>query len=287
MPRKKYDLEFAPQKKRRMSQVGHFMLGFLSILLLLGVLSAIALQRDGLLDQIFGQYINPTDPTTEEAPSDAWNYSGKAVFLLSGADDSGKALHFVMLLRMDLQTRRLGVFPLDPAAQAPLDGKALSLEQAYAQGGVKQLKAAAEALTQDKIDRCVNSRENGFVKAVNTMGSVTVEVEKRIQYRSAAFSLTLAQGQQRLQGDALLRYFRYLRTLGESGPARQAELMRRVLESFLTAKNAATPELMQNYFDTLVNLVETDISVVDFAVQREILAALLTQGHPLTIEVRE
>ncbi|MCL2300898.1 MAG: LCP family protein [Firmicutes bacterium] len=282
MPRQQpYDLEFQPKERRRRDQMLRFLGGFGVIVLLLGVISVIAVQRDGLLDD-FLSALRPTESTTEPPE---WTYSGSGLFLLCETDDTGQDLRFCALVRADVTQRQVHVFPLSPRAMAPHEGGERSLEQALRAGGPKELKAAAEALIEGTVDRYIAGGDKGFVTAVNLMGSVTVQVEKSIRYRGAAFTLTLAEGSQRLQGDMLLRYFRYLGTLEEGGTLAQGELLARVLETYLT--KPAGIELLESRFNSLMNILRTDISVSDFYTRRELLLALLENGGKLTVDVKE
>ncbi|MDR3314346.1 MAG: LCP family protein [Oscillospiraceae bacterium] len=282
----KYDLEFKPRRKRRMEQAAHFLLGFLAIFLLLGVISVIIMQRDGLLDQLFGGKADPTQDALTTEPPEGWQYTGSAVLLLSETDDSGTALRFVALLRVDLAKRSFNIFPLSPQAKAPVNGEEITLEQAMQRGGVKQLKAAAEALTEGRIDKYIQSRDAGFTQAVNTMGSVPVQVPQRVEYKSKDFTLTLSAGMNNLPGDRLLRYFRYLGTLQADGLRQQGELLRVMLETYLVPKYAESPEKLKQRYEKLVNLAETDVNSIDFDAQTDMLFALL-QGGGITVTNQE
>ena len=279
MPKTKYDLEFQPEEKRRTDFLLRFLLGFAAIFLLLLVLSVYFAQRDGLLDQIIGTYFRPTQPETEP-DENAWNYRGKAVFLLCGTDAARQELRFAALVHADAAKKELRVQPLTPGEKVALEGQETTLEQALREGGVKRLVAAAGALAGTAVDRYISGDDDGFAKAVNIMGSVAVKLEEGIRYRSPDFGITLAEGTQRLQGDMLLRYFRYLGTLDEGAQA-QGELLRTLLESYLTPQNAET---LEQRFGSLVSLLDTDISITDFYAQRELLQALLTGGMSIIVE---
>ena len=283
MPKQPYDLEFQPRQRRQRDQVLRFLGGFCAIVLLLGIVSAIALQRDGLVDQFLGA-LHPTEASTEP-PEGTWTHTGSALFLLSETDEAQRDLRFCALVRADITNRQLHVFPLSPQAMAPYEGGERSLEQALRDGGPKELAAAAEALTEGTVDRWISSGDSGFVRAVNLMGSVTVQVDERIRYRGAAFTLTLAQGTQRLQGDMLLRYFRYLGTLEEGGALAQGELLARVLETYLTVP--ADYNLLDTRFSSLMNTLQTDISVSDFYTHMEMLLDILANGDQFVIDVKE
>ena len=288
MPKQPYDLEFQPKQRRRRDQMLRFLGGFGVIVMLLGVISVIAVQRDGLLDD-FINALRPTEATTEPPE---WTYTGNGLFLLCETDDAGQELRFCALVRADVAGRRFHVFPLSPQAMAPHEGTALgeglserSLEQALRTGGIKELKAAVEALTESAVDRYIASDDNGFVRAVNLMGSVIVQVDKSIRYHGAAFTLTLAEGTQRLQGDMLLRYFRYLGTLEKGGALAQGELLARVLETYLIG--SADAERLESRFNSLMNIWQTDLTVSDFYTRREMLLAILENGEKFVVDVKE
>ena len=283
MPKQPYDLEFQPRQRRRRDQMLRFLGGFCAIVLLLGIVSAIALQRDGLVDQFLGA-LRPTEESTEP-PEGTWTHTGSALFLLCETDEAQQNLRFCALVRADITNRRLHVFPFSPQAMAPYEGNERSLEQALRDGGPKELEAAVEALTEGTVDRWISSGDSDFVKAVNLMGSVTVEVGERIRYRGADFTLTLAQGTQRLQGDMLLRYFRYLGTLEEGGALAQGELLARVLETYLATP--ADAGQLDARFGTLMNTLQTDVSVSDFYTRMGMLLDILANGDQFVVDVKE
>jgi len=283
MPRQPYNLEFQPKERRHRDQVLRFLGGFCAIVLLLGIISIVAVQRDGLLDDFIAA-LRPTEAPTEPPP-DAWLHTGSALFLLCETDDRQQDLRFCALARMDVAQRLVHVFPLSPQALAPHDGNERSLEQALRDGGPKALKAAVEALTEGAVDRYISSTDSGFVTAVNALGSVTVQVDERIRYRGAAFTLTLAEGTQRLQGDMLLRYFRYLGTLQEDAALKQGELLARVLETYIA--KALDAQQMEAHFNSLMNILQTDVTVNDFYTRREMLLDILANGDKFIVDVRE
>jgi len=287
MPKQPYNLEFQPRQRRRRDQVLRFLGGFGVIVLLLGVVSLVAARRDGLLDDFLGA-LRPTETTTEP-PEDAWDYTGGALFLLCETDDAKQELRFCALARVDLARRQVHVFPLSPQAMAPAETGEISLEQALRDGGPKALKDAVEALTEGTVDRYIVSGDSGFIRAVNllrdsTKRSVTVRLEEGVDYNDqAGLSLRLAKGDNPLTGDSLLRYFRYLGTLGEESVPAQGELLARVLETYLTTE--IDTQKQEALFNGLMNILQTDISVSDFYTRRDLLAAI--PAHGFTVDVKE
>ncbi|MDR2647558.1 MAG: LCP family protein [Oscillospiraceae bacterium] len=283
MAKKDYNLEFKPAQKKRSQNVKRFLIGFFALVFLVAVISVVAMQRSGLLDQIFAQLVNPTEPTTETVENGAWNHTGKSVFLLSETDDTGNELCFAALVQVDLETKKCAVTPLSPNASAPLDGASVTLREAM-RGGVKTLARAAQALTQTNIDRYISSRDENFVKAINTMGSVTVESDKVVQYHGDGFSLNLAKGEQRLQGDMLLRYFRYLATQ-KDGARAQAQLLCRSIQTYLTPSLGTDANLLEKRFSAMVNLMETDVTAVDLMNNMTVLQDFLAHADEIAFLV--
>ena len=280
-----YDLEFEPVRRRRKGLVTRFLLGFGAIFLLLVIASAFAMQRDGFLDRFIRTYIRPTETETETQPNQ-WNYTGSATLLLSQTDAAAQSLRFVFLVRADAAQKSILIFPLSPKAKAPYGGREITLEQALRAGGVKELQAAVEALTESKIDRYITADDAAFTNTVNWMGSVKLQLEQGIRYRGD-FDLTLAKGTSSLSGDMLLRYFRYLGTRKEDPPLAQGELLRMVLETYLVPKNAQGAAALEKKFEELSKRLETDISITDFYTQRDLLLALLAEDGQIQIEVKE
>jgi len=281
----KYDLEFRPARKRRMEMVWRFVAGIFSIALLLAVVSVLALQKDGLIDRLIGTYFDRTEPTEPEDP-DAWKHTGSAVFLLSGTGNQKQELRFVFLVRADIAQRKIHIHPLSPTAKAPDGDGDITLEQAQKDGGAKGLKTAVEALTETAVDRYITGTDDGFARAVTIMGAVSIENPARIDYRESSFSITLAQGTQSLQGDMLLRYMRYLGTRPD-GQKMQGEVLGRMLETYLVPANADSPETLERRFNSLVNILQTDITAKEFQAQQILLQALLQSGEQIKFDVRE
>jgi len=279
----KYNLEFQPEERRRRDQLTRFLLGFGAILLLLAVASTFALQRGGFIDDLFDR---TTVPYEAEPDPDAWDYEGSATFLLAGYNASLQNLRFAILVQVELATQELYIIPLNPQALSRYRNQEVTLEQALRQGGMRALMAAAGDLTGAQIDRFVAANDAAFIRAVNNMGSVTVHLDSGIRFRGQDFSLTLAQGTQRLQGDMLLRYFRYLGTLDEDPPMQQGHLMQTVLETFLTPQSAGSLEALETRFGALSGILNSDISVADFFANRDIVLALLEQSDQITMQVR-
>jgi hypothetical protein len=262
MAKKAYDLEFQPIEKQKSKFFWRFLIGFGSIVFILGGLSVFTLRQSGWFEQFGAETTLQTAESSNE--NTTWAYTGTATFLLSETSPDKTQLRFCALLTVDWKNRRFDIAVLNPAAFAAQQ----------AEGGLRGLEQALQAKVSSAVFRGITSTDSTFVQAANLFGSVSVDIPERIQYRSEAFGLTLAQGQQRLQGDLLLRYLRWL--------ALQGDLVQigNVLSAFVdSALQSLKPEMLDSVFSKFVNALETDISARDFFDIQPALSAIVSDKN--------
>jgi anionic cell wall polymer biosynthesis LytR-Cps2A-Psr (LCP) family protein len=274
MAEKQYPIEFQPEKARRWEFMKRFLGGFIVILLLLGTVSFFVLKRDGLFERLDVSRIS-TVTTEADSGEAAWTYTGKATFLLALAGENNGEIRAAVMATLDVGERTLSVTALDTAKETAIDAEPTSLQNALTQGSGKRFASAAAALSGTQPDRYIIVRDTAFVKIVNLFGGITTDVPERIRYRADDFSLTIAPGQQLLQGDMLLRYLRYLHLQGEAGLEKQSELCLLFIEKVFSAQDPAKAE---ERFDELINIVETNVTARDFHNSLDVLTGLLTKG---------
>jgi anionic cell wall polymer biosynthesis LytR-Cps2A-Psr (LCP) family protein len=279
-----YDLEFRPEEKQKTHKVVRFLLSFFLMVVALGLLSYAALRKNGIDAVITGQRgITQNSETTTQENTTTWGYNGAATLLLCALNEKGDALRYLCLVEADAAQKNAVLSPIAPHNPVILAGEEITPQAAYQSGGYKLLKAAAGAAAGVEIDRYISATDEEFIRVVNMFGAVTVDVPARVQHRSAAFSLTLGPGQQRLQGDLLLRYIRYLLLDADTGAEAVTEVAMRICRTaFLTQ----SPDGLQDTFDALVNILRTDVSARDFYDCLPLLKAL-AQENSLTFAVKE
>lgn len=268
--KKQANIEFNPEQRRRRDFFTRFALGFGVLLFVLVVLSAVALQRGDFFDDLFNRELT----TMEAVDPDAWAHTGDATLLIAVHDNSAQHLRMVFLLHANIAQRRFVVEPITAG-----DGL---LDAALRTGGVRSLQQTVDTLTGTPSARYIAARDADFIRWINAMGVVPVQVDERIDHRGE-FTLTLAEGSQRLQGDMLLRYFRYL---GTHSPQAQAQLFAHVLQTYMVPRHAQSNAVLENRFGSLTGNLTTDISHPDFFARRDMLMALLAEPDELTIVVQ-
>ncbi|MCL2445681.1 MAG: LCP family protein [Oscillospiraceae bacterium] len=268
--KKQPSIDFNPDQHRRREFLTRFALGFGVVLFMLAVLSAVALQRGDFFENLLNRELT----TLEAHDPDAWAHTGETTLLIAVHDNAAQNLRMVFLLHVDIAQRRFVVEPV-VAGEGLLDAALRTT------GSVRGLQQTVDILTNTPTARYIAARDADFIRWINAMGIVPVQVNERIDHRGD-FTLTLAEGSQRLQGDMLLRYFRYL---GTHSAQAQAELFAHVLRTYLVPRHASSHAVLETRFGNLTGILTTDISHPDFFSRRDMLMALLAEPEELTIEV--
>src|SRR5436190_3292415 len=117
----------------------------------------------------------------------------------------------MILMRLDPAkgATALMSLPRDLKVKIPRHGVA-KLNAAYALGGARLTVRTIKALTRIHINHVVNVDFHGFAKAVNALGCIYVDVDRRYYNQSDAYSkIDIQAGYQRLCGQDALAYVRY------------------------------------------------------------------------------
>lgn len=272
-------LEFKTEKELRKLRTRRIIVGFIAFVAVFSVVSVFVLLRyyDFDLGNIFDGRVEETSEG-ETTSVDLSPLSGEANILLCCTDSGAEKLYFVSVVRADLDARRLFVCPLSPEAEALGAGAKATLNAHLAVGGMPRLIDAVQNLTGVKISRYVSGDESGFRDAVNEAGGLTVTVNERIEYRSDALFLILPTGKQTLRGDMALKYLRYCLTKGEEGLPEQGAILCSLLDGAVTQANLDDGDEL---YRSLVNLLDTDISIIDFTNAKPLISLLISSGEML------
>lgn len=235
------------------------------------------------------QATRPQNPTAEASPS------GRVNLLLLGADERPGEIgrsDTAILVSADLDAKKVSMVSLPRDTWVNIPGRGWDkLGHAFAYGeenyeqAKKQetLKPPAErkpvtqrgeqltlrtvnGLLNTQVDHYLVVNMQGFQKIVDTLGGVTIDVEKDLNYDDPKddppLHIHLKQGVQRLNGEDALKYVRF-RHDAESDfgrMARQQKFLRALADEALRAKNLTKlPSLVSQ----LHSAVRTDLSDTD------------------------
>ncbi len=276
---KKSKLRFDTQQNARSSRFRRFVAAFSCFFILLTSVSVLLLLRHYNFD--LSEMVKPADEqnTEEEAPSEpAPEVQGIHNYLLFCTADSDNTVRFISIVTADLNHKELSITALDPTTSVSVSGctGTFSKQLDY---GTAQLVLAAEDYSGIKIDKYVRSTDSKFKSIINYVGGVEVDVEQQIDIRTPELTAVIAKGKQTMAGDTMLKYIRSF----ESNPQKQAEIIASIIEQKLTPANLANAD---NHYTKIINLTESDISVVNFTDMQQGIKALLYGHNSVTVTVK-
>jgi len=153
--------------------------------------------------------------------------------------------------------------PRDTQVTVPGYGKEKINAAARVGQGIKTTTALIEGLTGQSIDGYVITNFNGFKSIIDTLGGVTLNVEKNMYYVTGDSSdgvINLEKGTQRLTGAQALQYARFRQdALGDiSRTARQQAVIKAIGKEFMQVKSV--PKLPW-LIPRIAKSVETNLSI--------------------------
>ena len=197
---------------------------------------------------------------------------GKRNLMIMGVDkrsgDVGRS-DTLMVAMVDPGKDKLSLLsvPRDTLVSIPGHGWD-KINHAYAYGGHQLSQKTLENFLGLQISHYILVDFQGFVKLVDAIGGVDIDVEKDMQYTDpydgeTGLVISLHAGRQHLDGTTAIQYVRYRDEEGDIGRVkRQQKFMKAVFQK-LSATNLLTraPEIAR----TLYQSIDTDLSVTDLA----------------------
>lgn len=190
-------------------------------------------------------------------------------------DSENGRMRIAWLVNARIPDRVLTVLPIRPSTHFDYQSRSLSVEEIRHTFGNAKLVSALENEYEIKIDGYIGSDDEGFKSMINYFGGVSITVPEQIEYRSDDLTLILVKGKQSMKGDTMLKYIRYLDTLGERGMNYQASVMIQIFESVFRPSLISKAERV---YSNISNSLETNISIVDFSSMRETINAMAENG---------
>ncbi len=170
----------------------------------------------------------------------------------------------VIIASIDVEDKKAGLLfvPRDTRLRIP-DRGSNRINAAYAFGGPRLVSRALEDFLDIEIDYHVDLDFDGFVKIIDALGGIEIEVEQHLRYRDEAADLTIdiPPGRQTLTGEDALKYVRYRGTHGDIGRVRrQQKFIEALVDQVLSPQTVTRiPALIQ---ETLRG-IKTDVPVQD------------------------
>lgn len=211
-------------------------------------------------------------PEKPESPAQVAQLHGKRNIMVLGVDrrsgDTGRSdTLFVTMLDTSRNQAALLSVPRDTLVSIPGHGWD-KVNHAYAYGGHDLSRKTLENFLGIQINNYVLVDFQGFIKLVDAIGGVDIDVEKSMQYADPydgenGLVINLQPGRQHMDGTTAIQYVRYRDEEGDIGRvARQQKFMKAVFAKLRsTSLLTRAPEIAR----TLYQSIETDLSVTDLA----------------------
>ncbi|GAB4259910.1 LCP family protein [Thermincola ferriacetica] len=169
----------------------------------------------------------------------------------------------MILVSIDKETRKIAMLsiPRDTLVDIPGYGKS-KINAANQIGGTDLAVDVVENLLGVDIPYYVKTNFEGFKDIVDTLGGVTIDVEKRMYWRDGKNTINLYKGVQRLDGNKALQYVRFRHdALGDiSRTERQQKFLMALADEILQAKTIVKlPKLLPQIF----SVVDTNFGFKD------------------------
>ncbi len=279
----KKEHEFKTAKQDKKGAAKRFIGAFLAFALVFGTISAVVIVKhnDISLESLFGEKSTTAsdEAASTESTSDSdfdMELTGKANVLLYCADNEMTEIYFMILVCADMDTQSFSVQPMKTDNSAYLS--------AVSTDGGKGLVAAVEKAEGVEIDKYISSNPDTFALAINYMGGLKYSVAQRIEYRTEDYTLILTKGNQTIKGETLLKYFRYCKTLGESGLTQQGELVCTMIDEYITAENVQNGMTIYQKVLSKINSA-SDISYIEASKAMQMLRLLCNSDERVPAEV--
>ncbi|MEG2080568.1 MAG: LCP family protein [Oscillospiraceae bacterium] len=264
--KRKIKLDFSSERQTKAKRMRSFIISFSAFVIVLGAISILMFYKSVNFDMsnIFNKNESTTNDfsTTEETTILA-ELTGKSN-LLFVCYDINNNISSAFIIKNNMEIKTISVYNLAPDAKYIFNDTSLTLNEHFVKNGISGMKLAVENQTKIKIDKYIKATETNFKKIIDKIGTVDVNIPFDINYKSNDFTLSLNSGVQNLSGDMLVKYLKISKDENSS----------KAFAAFLDKSfSKKTIEEQDALFYNLINLVDTDISVVNYSDKRNVISA--------------
>ncbi len=258
---KRKKLKFITEEDKKIRRKKIIISSFIAFIIILSTVSVLYFLRafDYDLSKAFGQI--PDKNGKSEETTAPIKMEGGGTFLFAGSSTKKDELYFVSLIKVDLDKMQATVCCLPTNAIVNLGNTNATLEETFKSGGAKQLRDAVGKYSNVDIDRYVVIGEKNFKTAIRYLGNYSLTLDEKITYNSGEFSINFVKGKQTLTGDKLMHYIRYQEKISSDYLNAQARIICDMIDQMACEKNTDKGDEL---FDDLINIVDSDISIVDY-----------------------
>lgn len=223
----------------------------------------------------------------------------KSIVLIMGVDirkdDVGRS-DTLMIATIDPRLDQATLLSIPRDTRVKIRGRGYDkINAAFAYGGVRLTESTVENFLGIDIDHYLLINTNSFVKIIDAIGGVDIDVEKRMFYEdpwddNGGLVIDLYPGEQHMDGKTAVTYVRYRDSEGDIGRVKRQQ-------AFMSAcmDKVTSPEIIPRIpkiAREVIDAVETDMSLRQLlelagslkAAQKNGLETDMVPGYPLYID---
>lgn len=247
---------------------------------------------------------NPKNPERKIVDNDDYSYElikakDKSIVLIMGVDirkdDVGRS-DTLMIATIDPRLDQATLLSIPRDTRVKIRGRGYDkINAAFAYGGVRLTESTVENFLGIDIDHYLLINTNSFVKIIDAIGGVDIDVEKRMFYEdpwddNGGLVIDLYPGEQHMDGKTAVTYVRYRDSEGDIGRVqRQQKFMAACMDK------VTSPEIIPRIpkiAREVIDAIETDMSLRQLlelagalkAAQKNGLETDMVPGYPLYID---
>ena len=223
----------------------------------------------------------------------------KATILIMGVDirkdDVGRS-DTLMIATVDPRLDKATLLSIPRDTRVKIRGRGYDkINAAFAYGGVRLTEATVENFLGIDIDHYIQIDTGSFVKIIDAIGGVDIDVEKRMYYEdpwddNGGLVIDLYPGRQHMDGKTAVTYVRYRDSEGDIGRVKRQQAFMAACMDKVTSPEIVPriPKIVREVID----VVETDMSLRQLlelagalkAAQKNGLESDMVPGYPLYID---
>ena len=223
----------------------------------------------------------------------------KATILIMGVDirkdDVGRS-DTLMIATVDPRFDKATLLSIPRDTRVKIRGRGYDkINAAFAYGGVSLTEATVENFLGIDIDHYIQIDTGSFVKIIDAIGGVDIDVEKRMYYEDpwddgGGLVIDLYPGRQHMDGKTAVTYVRYRDSEGDIGRVKRQQAFMAACMDKVTSPEIVPriPKIVREVIDA----VETDMSLRQLlelagalkAAQKNGLESDMVPGYPLYID---
>jgi LCP family protein required for cell wall assembly len=263
-----------------------YLIGGLLIVLAAGAATGVAAFHE--IDKVVNAFKSGNTISLPQDLQEAGNGKPQTILLI-GADQRAKgAVDYstsarsdtMMLVRLDPSKSATALMSLPRDLKVSIPGHGVNkLNAAYSEGGVKLTVRTIKNLTGLGINHVVNIDFRGFRKAIDALGCVFADVDRRYYNQSGGYAkIDIQPGYQKICGQPALDYVRYRHNDNDIvRAARQQDFLRQIKQQIGVSKLIAHRDKLITIFG---RYTQSDIGS-DKAVLRLLNLVVNSASHPI------